>query len=68
MGYSSNDNDNDGDDNQRATPTSNAVRCNDDDERQRGWPLNWYHLLIGISNFYRAVYQPAYDEMIGQNP
>lgn len=38
MGYSSNDNDNDGDDNQR--PTSNAIRCNDDDERQLGKPLN----------------------------
>lgn len=48
MGYSSNDNDNDGDDNQRATPTSHAIRYNsDDDERQLEaikliLPANWY--------------------------
>lgn len=42
-------------------PTSNAIRCNDDDERQRGRPLNWYHVLIGISEFYLlSVYRPVY--------
>lgn len=68
IGYSSNDDDNDGDDNQRpmhpcrtrfaalTAMTNDAVR-----------PLNWYHLLIGTSNFYRSVYQLSRDKIIARH-
>lgn len=68
IGYSSNDDDNYGDDNQRPTRpcrtrfaaltamTNDAVR-----------PLNWYHLLIGTSNFYRSVYRLPCDKIIARH-
>lgn len=67
IGYSSNDDDNDGDDNQcptRSCRTRFAARTAMTNDAVR--PLNWYHLLIGTSNFYRSVYRLSRDKIIAR--